>query len=413
MCGYIAGPLKTLKEHGVKQLLQTQKHRGTDGYGLFEISNGKIGYYKTMSLNTFAKYVNKLRGNPYLIIHHRATSVGGTKLELAHPLVTPDKKVLLMQNGTKRPLATLMNIAESDSQALAYFAHSLSPQVFNDLILEDVGVVFFIKNRRIYLHRDTERPLLLNKDTGIISSEPVTTGNHTTIDIGFYQLEIEDNQLIGFDTFGEVVVEDMGKVAKCPNCNKSHYIPEGKVYCHVCVAEGKTQHKELPFYDDPYGWDYTHTHTHTYDPYIYDPYGRVTNTQKPTFGNTVYKISGSQHATPEKTEVMVGTPVKINGEMYLKKSESGLRFLVEPVDISVNKSRFIDNTWLPKGTIMHVNTDELFEYWREDIKAYDLMDEIYYMSPTDLDISDKNKLQYNIHMGAYAVPYEYDYGMPY
>jgi len=130
-------------------------------------------------------FITKAKALPIgpMIVHHRKASIGGVKEELVHPLQSSDNGVLLMQNGTKRDLATIFFEA-SDTKALAEYWNQVSDEVLYCL-LDKTGVVFAMDGTRLFFHRDSSRPLFVCTDgamKGMYSSEPVHPGMWALVD---------------------------------------------------------------------------------------------------------------------------------------------------------------------------------------------------------------------------------------
>lgn len=424
MCGFIAGTKEVLTKHGVKYLLDTQDHRGTDGYGAICITeDGDITHVKSMMPITIVDAIDSLIGNPFIIIHHRATSVGKTKLSLAHPLEVPNSNTILMQNGTNKSPYTMVIPAESDSEALAMLADIMEPSTFAELILQEVGVIFWRKNDELFLFRDDSRPLLVNEE-GLIASEPIVTGTWKAIDLGFYKIEYKEGKLTGLDTFGTVVVEDVGDVGYCNTCKKRHYIPTGYSVCHPCVADGTEQRKSSPrgntllpstTYGAPYDY-YDEDYELDYWDYIGVKKGKTTSlTDADVIAFRV--MSNSNPIYKDVTyEKMYGTPILVGSEIYLipksdNNSKSSIGYMVEKVGLTFKDAAYYNGVWLPVGKKEALSNAALYKYWRDDVMAYDLQDEVYYLDPSLLDESDKAILVYNAGLSSYVIPNTYDYGI--
>ncbi len=403
MCGYIGGRKKLLTgSNMLRNLLRTQEHRGKDGFGYIAMyPEGNYKAAKSMSSKNIIKEITKLKGDPFVMFHHRATSVGGTKAALAHPLKT--NNTLLMQNGTNKDPYYLVNNAESDSEALSKLCDIMKPEDFYKYILNDMGVVFYIKNGKAYLYRDDERPLCLH-ESGIIASEPIMEGTWHSIDIGHNQVTYDGKELKGFELFNSTVIEDIGEVKKCSYCGKRHYTDTEGTICNACLADGVAQKKD-------YRWnrndDYVDYYEYTDDRYT-DFFTRdVSSTY--TIGYKVFGDTGD--GEPRK---MHGIPVQLDNEIWLVRAEedaaNAADYLVEAVYIDDKLSDTIKGTPVPAYTSMkYIMEQELWAYWSDTDKVYDLQKDVFYLEAEYLDKTDRNALMFNPATNSYAVPFDYNW----
>ena len=421
MCGYICSTREVLRSNGVKNLLDKQDHRGKDGYGAIALyENGTSKHIKYMDVTPLVNWIDALKGNPYIFVHHRATSVGGTKLKLAHPL--EEGESILMQNGTNRDPYMMVSNAESDSEALVMLSDIMEPEDLERYILKNVGVVIFRKEGTFYIHRDDTRPLHVHT-SGLMCSEPIVEGKWRTIDEGMFPVVFKEGKLVGLDIFGDVDVTDVGNVSVCSFCKKRHYVPEGFTVCHSCVAEGIPQKKDYVRHDVTYNNDY-------YDEYD-DEYGwgfqrggyqRSNNRNLPekiddtnSDGHkVVYEIIPSVHLKNPKYTKMHGVPVLFGTSMYLvpgTTSDDASTFLVKQVLFDSNKVLDFKSGNIPlnleEGKV--VNLMDLAVYWNQEEKAYDLQKNTYYLEGSLLGDVDKDLLLYDNFMQGYIIPEAYEY----
>ena len=184
MCGYIIYPTKPSKDLLLTHL-ERQKHRGEDGYGTMSMklkADGKPYVGKALLRNAFIKKHRYMPVAP-MIVHHRKASLGGVKAELVHPLANETDNVLVMQNGTKRPLAAMF-YTSSDTLALAEMWDEVSDLALHCL-LADTGVVFVMDRGRLFFHRDSGRTLYkctAGDYAGMYASEPIEAGMWALVD---------------------------------------------------------------------------------------------------------------------------------------------------------------------------------------------------------------------------------------
>ena len=181
MCGFLIYPEKPKRALLLKHL-NRQRHRGLDGFGAIALDDPShrscSGLYIKPFMNKFARLP---RGGT--IIHHRKASVGGIKESLVHPLVSRDKKVKLMQNGTRRELASMF-YEDSDSKALAENWGEVSDAALYCL-LEGCGVILATDEGRVWFHKDDKRTLYKcteGRMEGMYASEPMDAGMWALID---------------------------------------------------------------------------------------------------------------------------------------------------------------------------------------------------------------------------------------
>jgi len=424
LCGYIGGTKKCLTEiHSISKLLEEQKHRGTDGYGVILLhEDGKIIYTKTMSKAKIIAYIEGVEDNPFILLHHRATSVGGTKLKLAHPLEVPDSNsaTILMQNGTNKSPYLMVTTAESDSEALVMLADIMTPEDFSKYILQDVGVIVWVKEGTVYLFKDDSRPLNRHVESGLVSSEPLVEGEWESIDSGFFTVEYKNGELTGLKTFSTHEVTDVGSTAVCSFCKKRQLIPDGYTVCNACVVDGAIQKKEAGrnynvnnynVYDDAYSY---------YD-YYDDEYprwgSRVADHSDDGVSDEVemYRILGS--GTEVTGEVSYskrfGVALEVGSEIYLIRKtasnfDDSIGFMVETITAPRAMAEEVDGTFVPSGyTNKIIDSTELWAYWDNTLSAYDLQNNVYYLEPTLLSNDDKDNLIYNAALKSYAIPNNY------
>jgi len=184
MCGYLIYPFKPRKDL-LSLHLERQKHRGEDGYGAIALkfpSPSAVRSTKHLKKDEFLKKMQYMPTGPQ-IIHHRKASIGGIKSELVHPLLSTDKKVMMMQNGTKRDLSSMFFEA-SDTKALAEYWNRVDDDALYCL-LDGTGVVIAIDEGRLWFHRDKGRTLYKCTEgymEGMYASEPIEEGMWALVD---------------------------------------------------------------------------------------------------------------------------------------------------------------------------------------------------------------------------------------
>ncbi len=418
MCGYITATKKVLKSHGIRNLLTKQKHRGVDGYGAIALyEDGTSLHNKYMATTPLINWVENLAGNPYVFIHHRAASVGGTILKLAHPLESND--TLLLQNGTNKNPYQMVTLAESDSEALVMLADIMEPEDFANYILTDVGVVIFRKNDKFYLFKDDTRPLVI-ADDGLMCSEPLVEGDWEAVANGLVPINYSHGQLLGIKTFGGANVTDVGTTEYCSNCKKKHYTPQGGTVCNTCVIEGVSQKKDLHRggysnssrynnydYDDDYYSEWEWRNGKYRRPY----------TPSSSSASTITLLEIVATATTKKDfkySRQIGVPLKLGNKMYLVSGEKGddvATFLVKKVVIDKEETLPYKNGYIPLTNSIPkmIPLMAMSAYWDKNSKAYDLQDNVYYLEGELLGPEDKDLLIFDDYMGSYIIPYEYDY----
>jgi hypothetical protein len=382
-----------------------------------------ILYGKSMSIKAIVREVGKLEGNPFVWVHHRATSVGGTKLRLAHPLDVGDGRLILMQNGTNKNPYNMVVPAESDSEALAELADIMEPDDFEGYILDEVGVVIYAKEGKVYLHRDATRPLSQHT-SGLVASEPLIAGEWKSIIPQFSELTYDGGELGGLHYLPPVNVEDVGEVGVCDECTRKHYIPKGYAVCNACVIRGVTQKKEnlrMGGSHNKYVGRFN-----DYDYYGYLEYDEEWETppvaplDEPTY--TTYRVLGDDDTANSKGATPIyykkfGLPIRVGHEIYLiarndDNVEHCAGFMVEAIQRASEDVVLRDGTAIPKvGVTRKVTVEELWAYWEEDLCAYDLQKNVYYLEPPYLSEGDMAMLQYNKDLGSYVIPDDYSWEM--
>lgn len=403
MCGYIGGTKKVLLKNDIEELLLTQIHRGIDGYGAIALyEDGSSEYLKDMKPEPIEEWVKELKGNPFVIIHHRATSVGGTNLKLAHPLEYGD--IILMQNGTNKDPYMMVEKSESDSEALAILASIMEPDDFEKYILSNVGVVFFRKNGKLYLHKDSTRPLAQHT-TGLIASEPLTDGEWREFKDGFYELSYSNGKLQGPEFKDFVDIDDIGLASKCSKCKKEHLVPFSGTICTTCILNGATQKK------DSASLPYPNSSKHLPD--VIDAY---------TVGDDskvkVYEIVESDVKESGQFKVVRGYPMQIDGNYYLVPVDNP-RMLLGKTANFLTKEVFRDSStvyeywdgYVPYTTLSSqvvLSLADFLPYYNKEKGYYTLITDTYYADEY-LEDEDKAYLVYDNNVGEFIIPLTYEY----
>ena len=181
MCGFLIYPEKP-RRAVVMTHLNRQRHRGIDGFGAIALDTDNHRSCSGLFIKPFMnKFARLPRGG--VIIHHRKASVGGIKESLVHPLISRDGKVKLMQNGTRRELASLF-YEDSDSKALANMWNCVDDDALY-CMLEGCGVTFTTDEGRLWFHKDEKRTLYKcteGRMEGMFASEPMDAGLWALVD---------------------------------------------------------------------------------------------------------------------------------------------------------------------------------------------------------------------------------------
>ena len=416
MCGYINGTREVLISHGVQNLLTKQKHRGVDGFGAIAIyEDGKSLHTKSMESLDVVNWIELLKGNPFIFIHHRATSVGGTKLKLAHPLEYND--TILMQNGTNKDPYNMVTLAESDSEALAMLADGMDPYEFDFYILMDVGVIVLRKDGEFYLHRDASRPLV-EHTSGLLCSEPLIAGEWKMVKEDFYKISYANNKLEGLEYYKAVTVPLGDLAAWCSTCKARHLKPTGMNVCNICALRGLEQKKESPsaynhgYADDYYDDDYADAELE----YLGGFYNRKASGANANVSATRAVYTLIPLGGPSTWDVLTikGVPVKSGDSFYVVAGVTGDKtedFKVVRTYVTLNRARWHRGGYIPKITEdpKELETEDFLAYWDEGAKAYDVINDIYYENSDILGVGDMDILVYDKYMDAYIVPYSYNY----
>lgn len=408
MCGYICGTKQTLQAADIEKLLLQQVHRGTDGYGVIALyPDGSSRGFKSMQSAPVLTWVDELVDNPFVFVHHRATSVGGTKLQLTHPLSY--EKTLLMQNGTNRNPYEMVEDAESDSEALCMLANYMEPDSLAMYILTEVGVVIFRKDKKFYLHKDASRPL--NQHTnGLLSSEPLIAGTWKSVKDGFYPIKFDEGALVGLDYIKPVAIQGVGEARWCGTCKTKHLVQLGGKVCNVCLVNGQTQLKDYSFRSEEDDEEYYDT--------VFGARG-VEGKGWSNPGNAKKQISVLTllpARSPAMADVRVeqGIPINVNGDFYLVPgvSETGVAsyFVVEESH-NIDDCCMFMKGWIPKSDIdpLPLTPFDFTPYWNDEEECYDLFKNTYYLDPSGLYKDDMDILVFDKYMDSYIVPMEYNY----
>ena len=236
MCGFLLYPDKPRRDVLLTHLSR-QKHRGTDGFGAISLkfpTPNSVRSTKDLNLTPFLnKFAHPPRGP--IMIHHRKASVGGIKEELVHPLVSRDKKVTVMHNGTRRELSELFYEA-SDTKAIAEMWNHVDDEALY-CMLEGCGIVITLDQGRLWFHRDDKRTLYKCTEgtmAGMYASEPVDAGFWALVDeypLVELPLNMADWQL----EHGTPLERTLKKCA-LHNCD-NYYAGIGSGYrCHSCES---------------------------------------------------------------------------------------------------------------------------------------------------------------------------------
>lgn len=229
---------KEILEKGWERL----KHRGEDSYGVVIKTDKKIISYRSLSKESLLEKVREdieegiwdIENAEWVLAHNRKASVGGIRLELAHPIYLQERKqedIWVIHNGTKRALSDAFG-EDSDTKALPY-VFTLRRAKIRARLLNGVGVAFCvrrIKNSvKILFHKDNSRPLVFNKE-GIIASEPIERGDW---------FEINDIEFVSLDTLSEIEKLINPKkslsvvVKRCIDCGRE-FVGGEELLCQDC-----------------------------------------------------------------------------------------------------------------------------------------------------------------------------------
>ncbi len=231
-------------------------HRGEDSYGILTIytENNKIKFHSLKSLSKEEllkdfkqKVLDKVDKENVLLMlcHNRKASIGDVSLELAHPVVSENS--IIIHNGTKKAVVELFSAYESDTQAfneLIEKFNKLNDKKLLKQLLSNAGVIFHfdLENLKIIFHK-SNRSLYYN-EVGILSSEPVFTGEWYAIKkIGLKQLKLNKENIINL--FSKLKKEDKKfyYIKQCRICDRFFYTEnKRKQECEKC-------HKNFNYYN--------------------------------------------------------------------------------------------------------------------------------------------------------------------
>lgn len=235
MCSIIVAKANKDFKKNVKEYMLKLSHRGKDeGCGILAHTSKGMMRLKSMKITDVVDYVQTLENNTLVIIHQRKASVGTINIENAHPVVSDNKQVNVIHNGTRKIYKELWD-ASSDSQGLATLL-SITEQHSHEKIMRELGVVFYTYKGKLYFYKDALRPLVKSKRKAIMSSEPLFDGEWATVD------EVEKPHPFNFDKEAVSDYKDIkltkGDAKYCYNCKKIH-LPSTRNVCGVCAILGK------------------------------------------------------------------------------------------------------------------------------------------------------------------------------
>jgi len=248
MCGIIAGNVKKLKDTGgIKDHLRMIDHRGTDSFGMimYDPKTKSWDTFKTLGIKPFVKAFNNLSNGAYVIVHNRARSIGGITLALAHPIVT--NNVAVIHNGTNKDVHKMIKGSASDTESISMLQGNAIDFGTTFSWLGDLGVVFTVDLERpendVYLHRDKIRPLVINKDTDIIASEPLFDGAWADIKEQDSYVPLHLNKLTRLVRSIDYVDVTVADDSMCLGCKKKHLHSKTGRICNVCLVRGEKEPK--------------------------------------------------------------------------------------------------------------------------------------------------------------------------
>ena len=211
-------------------------HRGkSEGCGILARTGNQTMRLKSMVIKDIVDYVKELNDGDLVIIHQRKASVGTINLDNTHPVLSNNKKVNVIHNGTRKIYKEILD-ASSDTQGLATLL-SMTNQSDHGELMNELGVVFYTYNGKIYFYKDELRPLVKSKTHNIMASEPLFDGEWAEVS------DVDTPHQFNFDKekIGKYVnvTKGVGVARYCSSCKKTH-LPSDKGVCMVCAVQGKS-----------------------------------------------------------------------------------------------------------------------------------------------------------------------------
>lgn len=227
MCGIIGGKYDVLK-HNFDTYLNRLKHRGTDSYGVTVFTPTYSTWFKATSLKkikgkTLWEDVTSVKNTQHLLIHNRKASVGGINIDLAHPIEKGGWAVT--HNGTKKSLQKLLEATcKSDTEAISTILGYTNVVKLLSELFDGAGVVLATNDPQFFVHIDGNRPLMMNKERTIFSSEPVESGEWALIKEQTKIYKSIEDFMQNCETYDFVEIEDIKKYKPyyCYKCKKTH-----------------------------------------------------------------------------------------------------------------------------------------------------------------------------------------------
>jgi len=236
MCG-IVGMFDDVNKSRLESYWIYLEHRGYDSYGIVGKTNkDRIKTVKSLYDKNVLEKVNNFK---WVIAHNRWASIGDkNSLELAHPVI--NKGIYIIHNGTKKSLYETINGAKSDTQAIVKLYSDLKVKQNIFKYLDNTGVIFIIDthNNKIVFHKDKTRPLYINTELKMFSSEP--------IDKGTWQMISPQNRVYSLKDFNfEIFTKKLNlekkvlrlenlKIDFCEYCEEFKILGSSKHICPHC-----------------------------------------------------------------------------------------------------------------------------------------------------------------------------------
>jgi len=228
------------------------KFRGEDGYGIVGQIDNRIIVAKSQDNNKVLNKLNSISGKfKWVIAHNRKASVGSINLDLTHPIVHEDKKLIVVHNGTNRDLFDVVKYAQSDTDAILHVYDLIKDPMKIDFIVNNIGVYFIvdIERKKILFYRDSLRTLYIEKKSNVLVSEPIFNGEWALIKEQLFYVDFDE---FSPDVFEKEEYKNLTftKTGLCSVCNKNKPLTN-KDKCGDCTYQNKAK-KNLNYSSNNY-----------------------------------------------------------------------------------------------------------------------------------------------------------------
>lgn len=249
MCG-IVGKLSPATPEEMMEILkkgfEALEHRGDDSYGVVAVTDKGLFVAKAMYVEELFEELRKdlmefgIDNIRWFVGHNRKRSTGSIDIETAHPVWDKERKLAVVQNGTKKAVYELLTSARSDTHGILLLYDRVEKGLMKE-ILSGAGVVFIFdrQNDKVIFHKDSSRTLFINTEK-VIASEPIEAGEWALIKGQYVEANLQHGLTLEVEEPKKIEVSRVEYRSYCPACRESKKIEtQGDRRCPTCFYLGK------------------------------------------------------------------------------------------------------------------------------------------------------------------------------